>query len=246
MSLLPFLVDALPLASLSAIKQFVVRTQSAFQRKRTSKARRDMRERNRLGTLLFIFIPLIAAMLATTAFAQARKTADRSSELDAFGGFTYLDSDYYDPRNNFGVTLGADYTYFIKHYHGLIIPSFQVRGTLTPGPADSQKTIAAGLKLATTYHRLHPYGDFLVGGGVITFPLPPNPIPGVSYRIRDSSTVYTYGGGITYDFRPNWSAMVDYQRQRWNLGDNPPDIFHPQAVTFGVVFHIPLKAYKTY
>jgi hypothetical protein len=203
-----------------------------------------MREQNRLGTLVFIFIPLIAAMLSTTAFAQARRTADRSSELDAFGGFTYLDSDYYAPYNNFGGTLGADYTYFLKRYRGLIIPSFQVRGTITPGPADSQKTVSAGLKVATTYRRLHPYGDFLFGGGVITFPRPSNPIPGAPYR--DNSAVYTYGGGITYDFRPNWSAMVDYQRQRWNLGNTPPDVFHPQAVTFGVVFHIPLKAYKTY
>lgn len=204
-----------------------------------------MHKQNRLGTLAFIVIPFLAAMLATTAFAQAKRAADRSSELDAFGGFTYLDSDYYYPRNNFGVTLGGDYTYFIKRYHGLIIPSFQVRGTITPGPADSQKTISGGLKLATTYRNLHPYGDFLAGGGVITFPLPPNAAPGF-YRVRDSSTIYTYGGGITYDFRPNWSAMVDYQRQHWNLGDNPPDIFHPQAVTVGIVYHIPWKAYKTY
>jgi hypothetical protein len=204
-----------------------------------------MRERNRLGTLLFIFMPLIAAMFAATTFAQSRKTADRSSEIDAFGGFTYLDSDYYDPRNNFGVTLGADYTYFIKRYRGLIIPSFQVRGTITPGPADSQKTISGGLKLATTYRRLHPYGDFLFGNGIITFPIPPNAPPGI-YRVRDSSAVYTYGGGLTYDLKPSWSVMADYQRQSWDLGNNPPDRLHPQGVTVGVVFHIPLKAYKTY
>jgi hypothetical protein len=205
-----------------------------------------MHESNRLGKFLVIVIPVIAIMLSTGASAQASKTADRIAEVDVFGGFTSLDNNYTPPYANYGVTLGADYTHYIKRYRGLITPSFQLRGTITPGSGNSQKTIAGGLKLATTYRRLHPYGDFLLGDGVITFPLPPNPIPGNTYRIRDSSVAYIYGGGLTYDLKPNWSAMVDYQRQYWDLGGHPPDRFYPQALTFGVVFHIPLKAYRTY
>jgi hypothetical protein len=198
--------------------------------------------------LWFIFMLLIAFLSSPCTYAQAKKTADRSVEFDTFGGLTYLDNDYYAPYDNFGVTLGVDYTQFIKRYHGLITPSFQIRGTITPGSADSQKTLEGGLKLATTYRRLHPYGDFQVGLGIITFPLPPNPVPDAVYRIRDSSVIYVYGGGITYDIRRNWSIMLDYQQQHWDLGSkrpNPPDRLTPKAATVGVVFHIPFKVYKT-
>jgi hypothetical protein len=207
-----------------------------------------MHASNRPGILLLLFA-LSVLSFTQGASAQTRRTATRTDEIDAFGGFTYLDNDYRPPHPNYGVTLGADYTHFIPQFRGLITPSVQIRGTITPGSADTQKTIQVGIKLATTYRRFHPYGDFLFGNGVITFPLPPNPVPGTAYRVRDSSAVYTYGGGITYDFRPNWSAMVDYQHQYWDLGarpsPSPPDRFYPQALTFGVVFHIPLKAYKT-
>jgi hypothetical protein len=196
----------------------------------------------------FRLILLIVGYLSlgiTNTSAQARNAAQRLNELDAFAGYTYLQNDYRAPYNNSGVTLGADYTHFIKHVHGLIIPSLQVRGTIAPGVADSQRTIEIGPKIATTLGRLHPYGDFMFGMGVITFPLPPNPIPGAEYRVRDSSAVYVYGGGITYDLTRRWSALVDYQQQYWNLGEHPPDPFYPQAVTVGLLFHIPFKPYKT-
>lgn len=205
-----------------------------------------MHQAHRPGILLLV-LALSASLLVPCASAQARKTAERSAELDAFGGFTYLNNDYYAPYDNFGVTLGVDYTHFIKRFHGLIIPSLQLRGTITPGESVSEKTIGGGLKLATTYHRFHPYGDFEMGLGVINFPLPPNPVPGTLYRIRDSSAIYIYGGGITYDIKPAWSLMLDYQRQHWDLGaapPAPPDRLNPQALTLGVVFRVPFKAYK--
>ncbi|NYF78128.1 hypothetical protein [Granulicella arctica] len=185
-------------------------------------------------------------MGAANASAQAKKTATRSVDLSAFAGFTYENAAY-DSPSNIGLTFGADYTQFIKRLRGLIIPSFELRGTFTPGSTDSEKTVEGGLKLATTFKRLHPYGDFLYGGGIITFPVPANAPP--TYRRRDSSETPVYGGGITYDVRPNWSAMVDFQQQNWNFHSKPPaapDLLTPQLLTFGIVYHIPFKAYKTY
>jgi hypothetical protein len=209
-----------------------------------------MRNQNRLFKKFFLplFLVGLLSLAPAGAFAQASKTADRSAEFDAFGGFTYQNDSYYSPTN-LGGTLGGDYTQFIKRYHGLITPSFQIRGTLTPGSNDSEKTIEGGLKLATTYKRLHPYGDFLFGNGIINFPRPAGLAATATYRSHDSSFIYVYGGGLTYDIKPHWSAMVDFQQQYWDFGNAlhaPPDRFYPQAITFGVVYHIPFKAYRTY
>jgi hypothetical protein len=192
-----------------------------------------------LGTLLFV---------APTAMAQSRITADKAAGLSVFGGFTGLDNDYYGPDKNYGVTLGGDYTQYIKRYRGLIVPSFEVRGTLTPGGTVGERTLEGGLKLGTTYKRLQPYGDFLIGDGVITFPQPAGLPAGATYLQRDSSFIYVYGGGLTYDVDRNFSLMVDYQHQYWDLGKagrTTPNRFYPQAVTIGVVYHIPFRSYKT-
>lgn len=186
---------------------------------------------------------------STVAFAQARKTATRSDEFDAFGAFTLLDNNYTSPRGNYGGTLGGDYTHFIRRYRGLIIPSIQVRGSFAPGPAVGEKTLQGGLRLATTYRQFHPYGEFLVGDGILTFTHPRTMTDGRLYR-RDSSFIYVYGGGFTYDIPgrglvSEFSLLADYQRQDWNLGERPPVRFNPQALSFGVVFHIPFKAYRT-
>jgi|GEM_PF-4775823 len=192
----------------------------------------------------FLFAFSVAVTGTTSASAQAKITADRDAEFDAFGAYTYIGRAYDTSDTNNGATLGADYTHFIKRYRGLIIPSFQMRGTLSSGSAASEKTVEGGIKLATTWRRLHPYGDFMLGGGVINFPPPANPVLGVTYYKRDASFLYIYGGGITYDVKRDWSAMADYQHQYWDLGQHPVVRFYPQALSFGVVYHIPFKPYK--
>jgi len=198
--------------------------------------------------ILFLFAFSLAVVDAPHASAQAKITADKDVEFDAFAAYTYIGNAYDTSDTNNGATFGGDYTHFIKRYHGLIIPSFQMRGTLATGSAASEKTLEGGLKLATTWRRLHPYGDFMLGGGVINFPPPANPIlAGPNPLKRDSSFLYIYGGGITYDVKRDWSAMVDYQHQYWDLGKGgrtTPLRFYPQAFSFGVVYHIPFKPYK--
>ena len=199
--------------------------------------------------LLFSFAFGLTVTGATSASAQAKITADKDAEFDAFGAYTWIDRAYETTDTNNGATFGVDYTHFIKRYRGLITPSFQVRGTVAAGSGSnsSEKTIEGGLKLATTWRRFHPYGDFLIGDGAINFPLPANPAPGVLYYTRDTSFLYIYGGGVTYDIKRDWSAMVDYQHQYWDLGkvgSSAPTRFYPEVLSFGVVYHIPFKAFK--
>jgi hypothetical protein len=206
--------------------------------------RSDMHLTPRPSKLFLVLVPFLASLLATGAMAQAKKTATRASEFDAFGGFSYVDSNYQAPLGNYGVTLGGDYTQFVPRYHGLITPSLQVRGTIAPGPTVDEKTIEGGLRLASTYKRLHPYADLLFGYGVITFNHPSLRSDGTYYS-HDSTFIYIAGGGLTFDTMTNFSLMADYQYQYWDLGEHPPNRFYPYAATIGVVYHIPFKAYKT-
>jgi len=194
--------------------------------------------------LFFVFFVLVS--LGTgCALGQARTTATRASEYDIFGGFSYVKSAYLLPDNNFGGTIGADFTKFIPQFGGRITPSVQARGTFAPGPANGEKSLEGGLRLATTVRqRFHPYVDLMVGVGIITFNHPEVLNDGSLYR-RDGGFLYVYGGGLTYDTKTNFSALVDYQQQYWNLDQQPPVRFYPGALTFGVLYHIPFKPYKT-
>ena len=192
---------------------------------------------------LVLLFPLSISI--NRAAAQSRKTATRVAEFDAFAAFTGVDNNFTPPLANFGVTLGGDYTQFITRFHGLITPSFQIRGTLTPGGSVGLSSLQGGFKIASTYHHLHPYGDVLVGDGVLTYPRPAVPDPANKYR--DTSFLYTYGGGLTYDLGlSHFSLMADFQHQYYDLGQHPPLRFYPKAYSLGVVYHIPFKAFKTH
>jgi hypothetical protein len=195
--------------------------------------------------LLVILIPFLLSLLATGASAQAKKTADRRSEFDAFGGFSYINSDYLAPYGNFGGTIGGDYTpRFIPRYQSLIVPSFQIRGTLANGPSVNEKTIEGGIRIGSTYRNFHPYVDLLAGQGIINFNYPQLKADGTLYK-RDSTFIYVYGGGVTFDVKNNFSIMADFQQQYWDLGEHPPVRFYPYAATIGIRYRIPFKAYKT-
>jgi len=194
---------------------------------------------------LFLFVFIFSVSLGTVrASGQAHSAATRTSEYDIFGGFSYVKSDYRSPDNNYGGTIGADYTRFIPQFGGLITPSVQIRATIAPGPEVDEKSFEGGFRLASTYRQFHPYVDFMLGTGVITFAHPELLLDGRLYK-RDGGFVYVYGGGVTYDLKRNFSALVDYQQQYWNLDQQPPVRFYPGVLTFGVVYHIPFKAYKT-
>ena len=196
--------------------------------------------------LLFTVI-LLATLTAGQSWAQSRKTATRTDEIDVFGMFTGVDNNYSPPLGNFGGTAGFDYTHFITQFHGLLTPSFQVRATDTPGGSVDLKSIEGGLKVASTFHGLHPYGDILIGNGVVRIP---NPLPtDQNHTLRDSSFLYVFGAGLTYDLRiPNFSLIADYQHQYYDLGktgNSPPVRFYPKAYSLGIVYRIPFKAFKT-
>jgi hypothetical protein len=197
---------------------------------------------NRTKYILLVIAGFLG-LPSTALHAQADITATRSAEFSAFGGFTYTNTDYRSPYNTYGGTVGADFTKFIPHFRGLITPSFEVRGSFVAGPVIHLKDLEGGIRIASTYHRLHPYGDFLLGQGIITFDHPGLQSDGRLYD-RDSSFLYIYGGGLTYDVSPEFSLLVDYQHKYYDLGQQPPVRFYPQSATFGVVYHLPPRFFR--
>ncbi len=186
-----------------------------------------------------------AGLLASALMGQSRQTATRTAGIDVFGAFSDTNTAFYGPDRKYGGMAGVDfslYKYFPR-LSGRITPSLEVRGTDTPGTPVAERSIQGGLKVAYNWHGLHPYGDFLVGGGTILFS-PPAPLePGYVYA-SDSSFLYVYGGGLTYDILPRWSLLADYGHQSWDLGFDPPITFTPQSVSVGVVYHLRLKAFR--
>ena len=191
---------------------------------------------------MYAFLPgglcLFAAMLCVpaTGHAQATSTASKSLDIAAFGGYAGARPDY-APYHDQGAGFGVDLT---RYFHLPVIPSLEGRGNIITGAAVNEKTFLGGLRVEVPIkHRLHPYGDFLIGAGTIDFKF----MPGYT---SDNSRVYSFGGGIDVDVVHNIQIKVDGQYQSWNLGKsggnpNGPFTLTPEVLLFGVEYHIPFR-----
>jgi hypothetical protein len=180
--------------------------------------------------ILAAAVPLILA--PAPVWAQARPVAVKKADISAFAAFTRVTPDYDAPSNK-GFTFGVD---VMKPVRWFLKPSLEFRGTIAPGPTVNENTYGGGVKVEHPIWRLHPYADFLVSAGTITFKHPNIDSRGRLYK-SDNSIVYTYGGGVDYDLTPRWAAKVDYQGEHWNLGTS--QTLTPQVLTIGVVYRIP-------
>jgi hypothetical protein len=113
-------------------------------------------------------------------------------------------------------------------------PALGARYTYSTGHYGSQRTFLAGPELHYIYRRWHPYGDFLIGTGNITY----------SQGQTDNSIVYEFGGGL--DYRKTHRLifrLVDFQYQFWDLGSHyyPPGFVPGQP---GVTIDTKLKPYS--
>lgn len=122
-------------------------------------------------------------------------------------------------------------------------PGLGARFTYTTGHYGKQRTFVAGPELHYIYRRWHPYADFMLGTGNITY----------STGQTDNSIVYAFGGGLDYRKTHKLSfRLVDFQYQLWDLGSHyyPPDFspgqpgvtidtkLKPYTLSFGIVFRV--------
>ncbi|HEY1160579.1 MAG TPA: hypothetical protein VGE83_08110 [Terracidiphilus sp.] len=166
------------------------------------------------------------------AAGQARVIGQRESEIAPFAQATYMHPDYSQPAN-LGYTGGVDATPFM--FRGLQL-ALELRFTGDSGSIAHEYTCSGGLKAATTFHGIRPYATLLRGLDIIYFT---NPIatPKGPYA-RDSSRMFSVGGGAEFDVGPSWQVVVDYSKQYWAL-DSP--LIRPVAFSLGVAYRIPFR-----
>ncbi len=188
--------------------------------------------------LALLGLVLLGSTLTARLAAQSLDAAGRPAEIAVTGGYLY-GKPAYGPDKMQGVSFGAMYT---RYLHFPIAPSFEARVNIGNTSYIKETTYVGGIRVqGQVLRRLHPYGDFLVGGGTINFKFPAN----ANYT-SDNSTVYNFGGGLGVDVIHNVQLTGDYQRQNWNLGTahgGANAIFHPQLFTIGVKYTIPFKSY---
>ena len=170
-------------------------------------------------------LALLMTVSASTAFGQATYTADRTNGFSVFGAVTKLDTDYGSKDN--GYTFGGDFSHAIR-FHA-ILPSLELRYTGSTGPAITEDSIAGGLKLETKIHRFHPYGDVMVGYGIINY---------VQVNSNDDSIIYGGGVGLDFDVTKQFALKVDAQEQFWHLGRGSGTLT-PKMISFGLVYRFP-------
>ena len=189
----------------------------------------------------FIIFIFGSAAISPPLHAQALVTASKAAEITAFGGYMYSNPDY--GFNSYkGFVGGANFTMF---RHWWVDPSIEARFDYTAGTGISEHAFLVGPRAQKDYGRFHPYIDFLVGEGHISY----NPPPSFSPNDHgDGGINLTYGGGADIDVVRNFSLKVDFQQQNWNLGTNipfQPDgsnyTLTPRTLSVGVTYHFPFS-----
>jgi len=193
----------------------------------------------RFGHLLSI-CALLCSVAAMDSFARAQAdyTLHRPADLLVFGGYGYTKPDFDTPHNN-GFTFGADYD---RSFGWRVVPGLELRGNLNTGQFSTEQSFLVGPRAhVNVAGRFHPYGYFLAGAGVITYPEYGSPV-------HDGGRVFSAGGGVDVDVAHNFMFRADFQYEGWNMGKNSytkPNgedfTITPSTVTVGVTYRIPFK-----
>lgn len=183
---------------------------------------------------LILRFALTAAVVCLTLLAperlsgQAAPTRSREAGASAFVTYSRLDPDYSTGGN--AVTVGGDYTRFFR----FISPSIEGRFKTGSGPAVTETTFGGGIRVETQIKYFHPYGDFLVSDGLISFAK--KEYIGSNGKGSNNSLVYSFGGGVDYDFADRWAARIDFQSESWNLHSVPTVTLTPRIYSVGILY----------
>ncbi len=173
----------------------------------------------------------VNGVFAKCACAQASTAASKAAAVSVFAGLGVSDPAY-GPNHNTGVSLGANYTRYLRFP---VQPSVEVRANFSNGTYANERSYLFGLRALVPVGRFEPYADFLIGPGNIHFPL------NVGYT-GDNSTVYNYGGGVDVPLSSRFALKLDVQAQHWNTGEFT---FTPVLGMVGVSYRIPFRAHDS-
>lgn len=195
----------------------------------------------RIASVTLCGILTLIALAPAVQAQFAAPTASKKFGLSAFGGVTAVspsyqpDTDAGGSKINTGLTVGGDLTRGLRW----VQPSLELRYDWSTGSTVIEKTLSGGLKVEKVFGRLHPYGDVLLGYGIIDFQHPA--IFSTGPYTQDNSFVYQGGGGLDLDLSPHFALKLDAQAQSWKLGSEGNRLT-PVLGTVGVVYRIPFRA----
>jgi hypothetical protein len=139
----------------------------------------------------------------------------------------------YEGGKNLSLTGGAD---IIFRPLSRVQPGLEARAII---PVDSrnidgEKCILGGARVEYAHGRIHPYADFLLGYGRLTFVHP------ITYATGpytgNNADVYGGGGGLDYTMMRNITLRVDAQKQYWKILKDPGGFYPPTSISIGVVY----------
>lgn len=192
-----------------------------------------MRRRQPRRKVLRLALPALLlslpVLLTSQMSAQATAARSRAAGISAFGMFGRLTPDYGGPVKAY--TVGGDYTRFFQ----VISPAIEFRYKGSTTGTVSEKTIGGGIRVERSFSYFRPYADFLISKGTIDFAQ--KNLIGANGTGTNGSVVYSYGGGVDYDFADQWAVRVDFQQESWNLNETPAVTLAPRALSFGVLYH---------
>lgn len=192
------------------------------QRMRKQNGQRMAAEVTLVATLLLLLLP-------ARMNAQATAARSREANLSAFGMVTRLSTDYGGTVK--AITIGGDYTRFYQ----LLSPALEIRFKDSAMGAVSEKTFGGGIRVERSFSYFRPYADFLISKGTINFAQ--KYYIGANGTGTNGSVVYSYGGGLDYDFADQWAVRVDFQQENWNVNKSPDVQLTPRALSFGILYH---------
>jgi len=166
---------------------------------------------------------------------QATPTASRSFDLQAGGGVSLVDPDYY-PRRFKGGALYA--TMDFGNHFGAEIDFHQAKD---PEGVAFERTYEVGVRYHRTYGRFAPYAKGLYGRGIFQYVFDTYSSTGaVLTRVAGPSLAYNEfvaGAGTDFQLLRYLNLRVDYEYQTWKSFQ--PKGLTPQVLTFGVAYHFP-------
>ena len=161
---------------------------------------------------------------AALSYGQVTTTAARQLDLQAGGGFTYVQSDYGSSLKGFALYTTLDVT---DHWGGEFVFHQANAGN---GSKVYERTYEIGPRYHRTYGRFKPYAKGMYGRGVFNYP---HDAANLAFNL------FAVGGGVDYALFDRVNLRADYEFQHW-LGF-PPNGLTPQLVTIGVAYHFPGK-----
>jgi hypothetical protein len=181
----------------------------------------------------------ILLLAAAGLYAQAIPSSSRLFEVSSFASFgiVHTNSNELGPAYAHAADTGYVFGTDLVHHFRILQPSLELRSTFTNGNVVRERMLGGGLGVEKAIRRVTPYGDFLVGAGVVTY-------PGNKSLPYDNSVVFQYGGGVNVRMLGPWALRLDVQEQSWHTGVEVPR-FYPTSFTGGFSYRPRPRGYVT-